>query len=282
MCNYDTPPTPTPVPDSHLDISKEKLAQLRAEIQQAKQTWQGNKMLTSNILLPSNQVKTKENHVKTSKSFASLDGPDEENTECPLGEVSFRTVVAMSPQSLVSVVGWGRGSNPKAPENNTVCKVTTGLLWRGFSTVAPLPHRRFYVICSVQFHEQQEGVCTWRRRGVEVGGGAGWSMVDAPRSLIKSIPRSEKENGRSVTPIRCPWSCEPARWWTFPLCTSDCSQTRVPGAETHEEEQKLQLQHIQIYFNHRNTFNVCDKDLSQLKAERWELDQSSQTPAALF
>lgn len=41
----------------------------------------------------------------------------------------------------------------------------------------------------------------------EEGGEGGWSMVDTPRSSIKSIPRSEKEKkerGRSVTPIRCP------------------------------------------------------------------------------
>lgn len=31
-------------------------------------------------------------------------------------------------------------------------------------------------------------------------GGAGWSMVDAPRSSIKSIPRSEKEGAGASLP----------------------------------------------------------------------------------
>lgn len=54
----------------------------------------------------------------------------------------------------------------------------------------------------------ERGVWKGWVRGEGEGEGEGWSMVDdAPRSSIKSIPRSEKkdkERGRSVTPIRCP------------------------------------------------------------------------------
>lgn len=82
------------------------------------------------------------------------------------------------------------------------------------------------------------------------GGRAG--RAPSPCSSIKSIPRSEKQQQkqekqterRSVTPTRCPWSCEPARWWTFPLCTFDCFQTRAPVKRGKTSENQEKEKHI--------------------------------------
>lgn len=103
-------------------------------------------------------------------------GEIKKTKKCPLSEVYL---LSHSGRHITTItckcgsVGGGGESITKLQSReaeHTIFKVTTGLLWRDFSTVAPLPRRRFYVICSFQFHDEQVGVCTWRRRGVEVRG----------------------------------------------------------------------------------------------------------------
>lgn len=106
ICNSNKVPFPSaPHPSliAHLDISKEKHAQLSAEIKARRkqtkkttwQTWQENKMLTSNIHLPSNWNLTKPQKLKVvqitlsePKSSMSLDWQNKENKDkYPLSEV---------------------------------------------------------------------------------------------------------------------------------------------------------------------------------------------------
>lgn len=76
-------------------------------------------------------------------------------------------------------------------------------------------------VCACKGDKWVEAIL-WRAVvGVGVGLDSGRWEVIAPHSSIKST-------GDSITPSRCPWSCEPARWWTFPLCISDCSRRRAP------------------------------------------------------
>lgn len=204
-------------------------------------------------------------------------GEIKKTKKCPLSEVYFvRIVVAITPQSLVSVVRWGGwGGLTQKPWSckgeHTIFKVTTGLLWRGFSTAASLPRHRFFffffkchLFCSVSrwaggcVHvEEARGGCSWRVFVKEVWGGDS-TLFNKEHSKVR-----KRESGRSVTPIRCPWSCEPARWWTFPLCTFDCFQTRAPGKHTEKEREKtwftratLDQVHTRSYRNQKIYSNI--------------------------
>lgn len=43
---------------------------------------------------------------------------------------------------------------------------------------------------------------------------------------IRASPTSPVQH-TGIIPNRCPWSCEPAQWWTFPLCIFDYSRRRA-------------------------------------------------------
>lgn len=53
--------------------------------------------------------------------------------------------------------------------------------------------------------------------------------IPSPPSPPLPSPLRSHPGCSSLSPSRCPWSCGPARWWTCPLYTSDCSQRHVPA-----------------------------------------------------
>lgn len=133
----------------------------------------------------------------------------------------------------------------------------------------------------VRVHVEEAGRWRWlifltvrKVWGLVEGGGGRAGRAPSPCSSIKSIPRSEKQQQkeekqmerRSVTPTRCPWSCEPARWWTFPLCTFDCFQTRAPvnRGKTSENQSWERKTHYQtqrvtvgIHISHISVAHLC-------------------------